>query len=156
MQLIGSCVISFAWVALINAVNKTWLCNRLIDDIWVTVAISILLSLITSLIISGVYLSEPFRKFTVKILGISPHSTVWRNIINSNDGALLKVYLKGKDFYWAGSLYSYEENGSESWFCLHKHAKYNMQNEMIYNQKDNEGAYLTFNLKDVESIEIIK
>jgi len=89
----------------------------------------------------------------VRVFGVPPHSTVWRNIVKST-GTNLKVYLKDKDFYWLGHLYSYEENGDESWFCLHKPIKYNMQNQMVYNQGDNDGAFLTFRLGDVECIEI--
>jgi len=153
MHLVWSCVISFVWVSLIRTVNELWLRFCWLDSLWVVVSISIALSIIVSVALSMVLMSKWFRRLTVFCFGISPHSSVWRNVANG-DSAYLKVYLKSKDFYWAGSLYSYEENGNESWICIHKPVKYNNNNTMLYTQGDNENAYLAFNLKDVESVEL--
>ena len=153
MQLIGSCVLSFIWVSLIKSLNEIIWGSCLLSNLWVIVMISILLSLITSLIFSKIYTSNCFRNRLVKWFGISPHNSVWDNVVNRK-ATNIKVYLKGKEFYWIGHLYSYEDNGNDSWFCIHKPIKYDQQNQMLYNQGNNENAYLIFKINDVECIEI--
>lgn len=154
LQLIGSCVISFVWVSLINSVNAIWLDYDALNELWIIVIISILLSIIFSLIFSKIFLSKWFGRFLVHFFDVSPHSSIWRDVINT-DGTYFKVYLKGNnDFYWGGSIYNWQENEDENWLCLHKPTKYNMKNEKIYSQGNNKNAYIAMKFKDVESIEI--
>lgn len=155
IQFISSCVISFTLVSLIRAINSIWFQQVWLNNLWVIVSLSIVLSLVTSILFSKLFVSKWFHRFTVKYFGISPHSSVWRNIV-TGDSASFKVYLKGKNFFWIGSLYSYEEKGDNSWFCLHKPIKCDMNGDPIYSQGDNDDAFLAFNIKDVESIEIFR
>lgn len=97
MQLIMSCVISFAWVSLINAINEIWLHNCHLSSLWVVVSISIILSAIASILFSKLVTSNWFHKKTVKYFGISPHNSVWRNITKSGSSNV-KVYLRDKDY----------------------------------------------------------
>jgi len=154
MQLINSCVISFIWVSLINMANEIWWNNCLVTNLWVIVTISILLSTLFSIIFSKIYVSNWFRRSLANWFGISPYSTAWDNIV-SKHGTNVKIYLKDKPYYWTGHLYSYEDQGNNSWFCISKPVKRNStDNKIIYNQGSAEGSYLAFRIGDVECIEM--
>lgn len=154
MQLIYSGVISFSWVSLIRVLNLIWIKAAWLDNLWGIVFVSIMLSTISSIAISKIYISDWFHTFSVNSFGISPYDSVWRNVAKSKNGAVLKVFLKDKNYYVIGSLYSYEENGNESWFCMYKIEKCNLNHETIYSQSENDGAYFVFKIKDVDNVEI--
>lgn len=154
MQMILSCAISFTWVSLIQWLNLVWFKHETLSNIWSMVIISIILSIIVSTAFSIIYLSQWFRNFLIKHFGITSHDSVWKNVAHCKNGANLKVYLKNKDFYIIGHLYSFEDNSNNSWFCLHEPQKYNLNNQLFYSQEGNSNAYLVFNLNEVEFIEI--
>lgn len=154
IQLIYSCVISFLFISLINGLNAVWIKSALLNNLWVISILSVFLSAIISVIISKIFISKWFHKFLVNCFGISPRASAFDNVIDCKNGTNIKVYLKDKDFYIVGHLFSFEDNGNDSWYCIHKQQKYNFNNELLYSQEDNENAHLLFNIKEVDYMEI--
>lgn len=158
MQIISSCAVSFILISGIHAIDYTWL-HLNVDTCSVTV-IAVICSVVIAPILSMVYISRWFHSFLVKSFGVSPHNSVWRNVIPYNSGANLKIVFKGSSHYYIGHLYSYEENGSDSRFCIQSPMEF-IKNDagddtLCYTQESNERAFLTFNLNDTELVEIFK
>jgi hypothetical protein len=155
VKLICSCVVSFIWVSLIRSLNSVFIQSHILNSIWVISCLSCILSIICAIVFSKLYTNKNFKRFMVNTFTKTPHETVWRNVVDLETGTNLKVYLKGKDYYILGHLYSYEEKGNESWFCLHCPVFYTIKDNIsIYTQENNNNAFLAFNLQDVDMIEI--
>ena len=93
MQLIGSCVISFSWVALLRAIDELYQGGNLFGNMWIVTAFSIILSVITSLAFSKIFISKGFHRLSVGLFGKTPHDSIWRNIIDSESGVNIKAHF---------------------------------------------------------------
>lgn len=154
---ISSCIISFTWVSLINLLD--YLFNKpIFSNLWFISLFSILLSIVTSILFSKLFLSKKFNKFLVRNYSVTQHESVWNNIIDYQNGTNIKVYLKNQPYYYIGHLYSHEENGLDSWFSISAPMKYKEidcgDDILIFDQQGNTDAYLVFNLKDIEIIQL--
>ncbi len=153
IRFVFSCVLSFSFIALINAVCSIF--GWAIQDIWVRVAISIGLAVVTSIVFAKLFTSKKCRSLLVTMFQKSPYDSVWRNVLDYETGTNLKVYLKSRPYYIIGHFYSHEENGSDSWFCLNAFVKTDITtNEDLADYSEYNNIFITFHLSEVESIEI--
>lgn len=143
-----SCIISYVCIALINI--------TIAPSFWGLVILSVLLSCILGILTSRLFVSKWFKSLLIKTFYKSPHNDMWRNVLSFDKGTNLKVYLKDKSYYIIGHYHSHEEKGNDSWFCLSSHIKYDKDNNEIVNYEEDKNAYITFLVRDVETIEIFQ
>lgn len=55
---------------------------------------------------------------------------------------------------WQSDKLSYTKNKPPKWTVISQQIKYDFNDNEIYSQEDNSNAYLLFNLKEIDYIEI--
>ena len=150
---IFSCVISFISASIIQAFNSLifkW--DLLENNIWVNVLLSVLVCTATSIPLAKLFSSKSVENFVNDKLSVSLHEEILNSLIHKS--ANLKIYFKNKDYYFIGHLDSYSIEKGETMICVKQHIKYDFNDKEIYTQEHNDKAYMLFNLKEVEYIEI--
>ena len=150
---IFSCVISFISISIIKTLNSflfKW--DLLNNNIWINVLFSVLLCTATSIPLAKLFSSNMVEKFVNDKFSISLHKEILDSLINKS--ANLKIYLKNKDYYFMGHLDSYSIEKGETMICVKQQIKCDFNDNEIYSQEHNPNAYMLFNLKEVDYIEI--
>lgn len=142
-----SCVCSFIFVSGIRVIGAS--------NIWSVFFIACVVSLVLGITIALLAKSKRFNGLLIKIFGMTVYSDIWDNIYDYDNGTNLKIYLKGKDYYFIGHLKSQENNGKDSWVCISKPQQFEIgTDKKIYGQEENNRAMLVFNLQDVDYMEV--
>ena len=155
--LIFSCAVSYVLLSLI-ALVKTRFLLTLPDNALLNSALSLIIGTVLTVIVSIIYSQRWFTKTLVKLFHKTQNGEIWKDVIDFEKGANLKVYIKGKDHYIIGGLKYIEENGPSSWIVLAGFSKYNSATNIIcayepnYTQ-DNSVLYMV-RLEDIEHIEV--
>ena len=149
MILVLSCLFSYLSITLISLFRQ-------IDNALILSGVSFLSLTILSIIISILYSVKWFKKVLVKLFHKTPHSDIWRDILEFDKGTNLKVYFKENNIGIIGHHVVHEEKGNDSWFAVSAPIKFNVDTEKIIDDKnkDNEDVIVTFRLSDVEHIEV--
>lgn len=154
---IVSCVISYLLLSLLSLIRIKFF-KGLPDTAIINSALSSIIGIVLSVVISIVYNHKWFKVITVKLFHKTPYNDIWRDVIDLESGSNLKVYLKDKDYYLIGHHRNHEEKGNDSWLVLSAFAKYdvntneNYKNEPSYLDRNN--IYITIRFSDIEHIEI--
>lgn len=128
------------------------------DSTIINSGLTIIIGIIVSCFIAILSQRKFFKKITVKLFHKTPNQSIWRDILDLENGSNLKVYLKNLDYYIIGHLKSYEENGDNSWIALSAFAKFDKNTNKNYKSEpsylDRNDIIITVRLSDVEHIEI--
>ncbi len=148
IRFIFSCIISFIWIALINAIFTN-------IDIWLIVIISCALSLIFAPVFGRIYISKWFCSILVKFFNQSSLNSIWQKVINYENGTNLKVYLKNQPFYFIGHYDAHEKTENDPWFSVKGYIKYDIEtDDVISDYRGHEEIFIVFNLSEVATIEV--
>lgn len=152
-KMIGSCVISFISISIIKALNSYLLkWNKLDTNIWIGAICSIFLCSIVSILFAKLFSCKKVDRFINEIFSVSLHKEILDSLIDKS--ANIKIYFKNKDYYFIGHLNSYSIEKGETMICVSQQIKYDFNDNEIYSQESTPNAYLLFNLKEVDYIEI--
>lgn len=155
--LIISCVISYLLLTLVSLIRFNFII-KLPDTALFNSAISSIVGVILTTLISIVYNHKWFKKLTVKLFHKTPYNSIWRDVIDFEEGSNLKVYLKGKKYYIIGHHKYHEEKDDDSWLVLSAFAKIDVKTNENYKDEpsflDNENVVITVRFSDIEHIEI--
>lgn len=148
--LILSCTLSYIWVILLNALIKT-------NQTFTVQAISIIGSIIFGIGFAKVYQSKRFKKLLVTRFHKTQHDYIWQDVIDFENGSVLKIYFTNRDYYLIGSYRISENRVENPWMAVSGYAKMDKNNDDIIDDKwlNNDNKYVVFPLKDVEYIEVI-
>lgn len=149
MILVLSCLFSYLSITLISLFKQ-------INNTLVLSGVSFIVLTALTIVVSILYSAKWFKKVLVKLFHKTPHSDIWRDILEFDKGSNLKVYFKGNNIGIIGHHVVHEEKGDDSWFAVSAPIKFNIQTEEIIDDgnKDNEDVIVTFRLSDVEHIEV--
>lgn len=158
IRFILSCIISYINVTLISVTNELFIHNRYLEEPLIVSGLAIILSTITSITWAKLYSSRFFHDFMIRHFNKSQNEDIWRDIIDFDNGSLLKVYVKGYPYYIVGKYKSHEEKGDKSWFVLSGFSKLDRETNLNYkNEPDfslRVDVLITIRLCEVEHIEI--
>lgn len=158
IKFIMSCVISYVNVTLISITNELFIHTRFLEEPLIVSGLSIIFSTISSIIWAKLYTSKRFHNFMISYFNKSQNEDIWRDIIDFENGSMLKIYIKGYPYYIMGRYKSHEEKGEKSWFVLSAYTKidkgsnFNYNNEPDFSLRDD--IIIAIRLRDVEHIEI--
>lgn len=156
-SLIISCIISYLLLAFISLL-RTRFFKDLPDTAIINSALSSIVGILITTIISIIYNNKKFKLLTVKLFHKTPFDSIWRDIFDLDNGSNLKVYLKNKDYYIIGHHKNHEEKGEDSWLALSAFAKFNINTNDIYENTqsylDRDDIVITIRLSDIEYMEI--
>ena len=150
---------SYVLLALVSLLRVKYF-KELPDEAIINSGLTLLIGIIMAVIGSFIYNNKYFKKITVYFFHKTPHSDIWRDVLDLEKGSNLKVYLKDKDYYIIGHHKVHEENGDSSWLALNGFAKMDKntndyyKNEPRYNNGENEDVIITVRFSDIEHIEI--
>jgi len=149
MLLVLSCLFSYLSITLISLFKQ-------INNTLILSGVSFIVLTIITIIVSILYSAKWFKKILVKLFHKTPHSDIWRDVLEFDQGSNLKVYFKENDVGIIGHHVVHEEKGNDSWFAISAPIKFNIQTDKIIDErnKDNENIIITFRLNDVEHIEV--
>lgn len=147
VKFIWSCVISYAIIAINNAVFN-------ITDIWLDVLITIGMAIFLGILFAKLYLWKTFHKLIFKFFNKSPHDSIWRTLLDLKNGSNLIVFLKNSSHYIIGQYDCHEEK-DDGWFCLTCYARIDIKTgNFLCNYTTDESCSIVFNIRDVESIQV--
>lgn len=119
-------------------------------------AVSIIVCFIVAIILITIFSSKFVHGYLVRLFHTNLNTTIWDDVINYKEGTNLKVYLKGKDYYFIGAYRCHEENTGDPYFAISGYSKIDRKSgdvdEMIDHDKDH-NRYMVFRISDVEYIE---
>ena len=149
MTIVMSVVISYIFLSLISLIYSSESSLQLS-------AIAILLGFVTAIPIAKLFTSEWLKKLMLKGFYKTPHEDIWKDVLDYKEGSLVKVYLKGKDYWVYGQYRFNEDKGENSWFAISAYGKYDStkNDECIQEYHENEKRFMVFRLSDVDYIEI--
>ncbi len=149
MILVLSCLFSYLSITLISLFKR-------IDNTLVLSGVSFILLTVLTIIVSVLYSAKWFKKILVKLFHKTPHSDIWRDILDFDKGSNLKVYFKGNDIGVIGHHVVHEEKDDDSWFAISAPIKFDVKTDKTVDDtnKNNAGVIVTFRLNDVEHIEV--
>lgn len=152
-----SCVTSYLLLALLSLIRVKFF-KTLPNTAIVNSALSSIIGIVLSVVISIIYNNKRFKAITVKLFHKTPYNDIWRDIIDLDEGSNLKVYLKNKDYYFIGHHKNHEEKGDNSWLVLSAFAKFDVNTNQNYKNEpsylDKNDIYVTIRFSDIEHIEI--
>lgn len=155
--LIISCVISYLLLSLVSLIRIKFL-KELPDIAIINSAISSILGIGITAIVSIIYNHKWFRFITVKLFHKTPFDDIWRDVIDFEHGSNLKVFLKNKEYYLIGHHRNHEEKGNDSWLALSAFGKFDINTNQNYKSEpcylNDEHVIITVKFSDVEHIEI--
>ena len=143
------CLLSYLSITIISLFYQS-------ENVLIISGLSFALLTIMSVLASIIYSSKWFKKILVKLFHKTPHSDIWRDVLDLDNGSNLKIYFKNNDTGIIGHHVVHEENGDNSWFAVSAPIKFSAKNDTITNDdnQNNEDYVITFRLSDVERIEI--
>lgn len=145
-ELVMSCVFSFIFVTIGQLfVNYT-------NNMWIPIIISIAIGIGLALLFSFIYNLGYFHNIFEKIFKVSLTERVWESVIDFKNGTGLKIYLRNKDFFYAGSFGGIENNGVNSYLYIVNPIKVYIKD---FKQFSTHSTYFVINLKDVEYMEVL-
>ena len=100
-----SIVYSYASYVCIGAIREDLLGKPVVMSV-----ISIIVCLIVAIILITIFNSKFVHGCLVGLFHTNLNTTIWDDVINYKEGTNLKVYLKGKDYYFIGAYRYHEEN----------------------------------------------
>lgn len=153
---IKSIVLSFIFITFGNSILSFGDLN-IIDSNLLKVVV-ILISLVLGYVISKILVSNYFKRI-LKKLGInkSVYTNFWNEIVDTEKGLLVMVYLASEKKTYKGELRKYEEcdHGDSTFLILSNYVLYNYdgEDEILNYEKDNNYRVL-LNTKDISRIEL--
>lgn len=149
MVFVLSCLFSYLSIAIISLFKQ-------IDHVLVLSGSSFVLLTLLAIAASALFSAKWFKKLLIRLFHKTPHSDIWRDILDLDKGSNLKVYFKNNKVGIIGHHKVNEENGDCSWFTISAPIKFDVETDTVIDDtnKDDESVIIAFKLSDVEHIEI--
>lgn len=152
ITILMGCVISFVTIGILQLVSVR---ITPLTEFWVLCIVACCLDAIVGIIAAYLFRHQRFKQVFVKCFAVTPDGSAISNVVDWENGSNVKVYLHDTDYYLLGHLFSLENNGANSWMCLHSPMKCHLDGTTFYSQADNDDAYLSLPLTSVLYMEII-
>lgn len=152
-----SCIISYILLAIVSLFRVKffiWLPNNAIINSGISIIFGTIIICIFSILVNRKW----FKRIIVKLFHKTINESIWRDVLDFENGSNLKIYLKNKDYYIIGHLKNIEEKDDNSWIALNSFAKFDINTNQNYKQEpsyiDREKVTIVIRLSDIEHIEI--
>lgn len=147
-----SIVYSYASYVCIGAIHEDLLEKPVIMS-----AVSIIVCLIVAIILVAIFNSKFVQDCLVRLFHTNLNTTIWDDVIDYKEGTNLKVYLKGKDYYFIGAYRYHEENTGDPYFAISGYSKIDRKSgdtDVMIDHDGEHNRYMVFKFSDVEYIEV--
>lgn len=156
-KLVLSCIISYVLLSFVSLIrmNKFY---SFPDTPILNSGMAVILGLLFTLLLSILVQRKCFNRIMINLFHKTINQSIWRDVLDLENGSNLRLYLKDKNYYIVGHLKNFEEKGNDSWIALSAFSKRNKEDKSLLenepNYSDNSNYIITVRLSDVEYIEI--
>lgn len=153
--LIISCLLSYILLTLVSLLRLN-IFKSIPDNAIINSGLAVIIGSVIISAVSILIQQEHIKKLFVKLYHKTLNDSIWKDILDLENGSNLKIYLKNKNFYLIGSLKNMEENGNDSWIALKAYSKYKLDtNEQIEpSYLDRDDISVVIRLSDVDYMEV--
>ena len=150
-----SCVLSYLLVSLIEFVKtKNNLSeNEILNNTLCVSFITMLIGSALSFLIAVILETKIFSKIMIGCFHRTTKDNIWEDVVNFEQGANIKVFLKDDDYYFYGSFGYIEENKDNPYIAISETRTVDFESGEIID-KLNYGDYTVIRLSDVKYIEV--
>lgn len=128
------------------------------ENAFINSGLSTIMGTVIVCIITALMQRKWAKRLSVKLFHKTFNESIWKDILDLDNGSNLKVYLRDKDYYVIGQLKNLEERQEASWLALKGFAKFDLNTNAMYKNEpgflDNPDIIIAIRLSDVEHIEI--
>lgn len=150
-----SCVLSYLLISLIEFVKtKNNLGeNEILNNTLCVSFIAMLIGSVLSFLVAIVLHTKIFSKIMIRCFHRTIKDNIWEDVVNFEQGANIKVFLKDDDYYFYGGFGYIEENKDNPYIAISETRTVDFESGEIID-KLNYGDYTVIRLSDVKYIEV--
>lgn len=153
-----SCAISYLLISFVSFLRAKTFFKTLPNTPIINSAISICIGLILFFLLGILFTRKIFKEIMVKIFHRTPNDTIWKDVLDFENGSALKVYIRNEPYYIIGKHKNQEETGDDPWIALCGFGKFDKNTNENYNNEpsfiNDDNAKYVIRFSDIEHIEI--
>lgn len=106
-------------------------------------------------ILSWLYSWDIARNILTALFHIVPGNSVFRDAVDWEHGADLKIQMKGANYYLIGPLNTMGGTGEDQWISISNPEKWDLNNTCLETWSNDDHTYIVIPLSEIEYITVI-
>lgn len=124
----------------------------MLQNLWASIIACSLLSTVILIIVAAMIRTNWANDCFTRLFAKTFHDTAIEAAVDLVNGAIIKAYPRGKDYYYVGDF----KTQDEKYLVLWSPEKWNIQDgSVLYSQEENDQAFMLLKLEDLECIEVL-
>lgn len=118
-------IVSYVLCSLVKLISEAPALDWTTNSEWTTAASATILGVITSLLVTYILHNEKIAGLLGKYLH-KPVLDVWNIMLDLDNGTMVAIYEKGKDYFVAGSFMLLDDSMEDPWIVLNGYKKFSI------------------------------
>lgn len=146
-EVLGSCTLSYIVISILRIMFGK-------SNVYGEAIVSAIVCVGIMYIWLGLTRNKNFRNFLINKFKYSPSVDTWDSVLDQSETTVVRVKLKGCNYYVIGVIVSHGDTNENPWFALNNYCVYKLDdNSKPVRESNEDGDYFVFNVNDIEIME---